>query len=136
MKQERYYTYTADYIKGMVPHYERFVALADVESLEAENKRLNDICSEKSSEIYKLRGEKMALEQENAELRKTLDACTQVTSKEIARLRAALKGVNEYIGELQDDKVGCHFCGEESLCFTCGLLLSASDTIHKALEGK
>ncbi len=56
--------------------------------------------------------------------------------KEIARLRAALKGANEYIGELQDDRVGCHFCSAESMCFTCGLLLSASDTIHKALEGK
>jgi hypothetical protein len=73
MKQERYYTYTADYIKGMVPHYEKFVALADVESIEAENKRLNDICSEKSSEIYKLRGEKMALEQENKRLRGALE---------------------------------------------------------------
>jgi len=88
------------------------------EGLEKQHDRLLNIASDKSSEIFKLRGEKLALEQENK------------------RLRAALKGANEYIGELQDDKVGCRFCEKESLCFTCGLLLSASDTIHKALEGK
>jgi hypothetical protein len=58
----------------------------DAEALEAENKRLNDICGEKSSEIYKLRGQKLALEQENK------------------RLRAALIKIANYDGTLVDDQ--------------------------------
>jgi hypothetical protein len=56
--------------------------------------------------------------------------------RENERLRTALKSINEYIQELQEDAEDCHFCEDEGPCFTCGLLLSASDVITKALEGK
>ena len=55
---------------------------------------------------------------------------------EITRLRRALKATKGYIQELQEDAMGCDFCSDEAPCFTCSMLLSASDTISKAMKGE
>lgn len=103
-----------------------WVKASEAEGLEQENKRLNQVCSEKSSEIYRLRGVKLAAENRIKELESALcetcgdprceDSVVEHLKQKVARLRAALEQIKKNSLE----------------CFTC----SASLLAENALEDK